>query len=86
MIAIEKPDVVHICLPHYLHAPVAEYALEQGCNVVTEKPMAICFEDAKHMLEAEKKSGKRLFVIMQNRYNNASVKLKEVLQAAHSVR
>ena len=81
MIATEKPDVVHICLPHYLHAPVAEYALEQGCNVVTEKPMAICFEDAKHMLEAEKKSGKRLFVIMQNRYNNASVKLKEVLSS-----
>lgn len=79
MIASEKPDVVHICLPHYLHAPVAMYAMEQGCNVVTEKPMAICFADAKEMLEVEKKSGKRLFVIMQNRYNNASVKLREVL-------
>lgn len=79
MLAAEKPDVVHICLPHYLHAPVAEYALEHGCNVVTEKPMAICYADAQKMLETEKKSEKRLFVIMQNRYNNASVKLKDML-------
>lgn len=81
MLKAEQPDVVHICLPHYLHAPVAEYALTHGCSVVTEKPMAICYEDAAHMLEVEKKSGKRLFVIMQNRYNNASVKLKEVLES-----
>ncbi len=81
MLSEEKPDVVHICLPHYLHAPVAEYALQHGCNVVTEKPMAICCADAQKMLATEKESGKRLFVIMQNRYNNASVKLKEVLDS-----
>ena len=81
MIATEKPDVVHICLPHYMHAPVACYAMEHGCHVVTEKPMAICYADALHMLEVEKTSGKRLFVIMQNRYKNASTKLRAVIDS-----
>ena len=27
MLRQEKPDVLHICTPHYLHVPMAEYAL-----------------------------------------------------------
>lgn len=30
MLEQEKPDVVHICTPHYLHAPLACLAMEQG--------------------------------------------------------
>ena len=32
MIEAVKPDVVHICLPHYLHAPVSMYARRSGIN------------------------------------------------------
>ena len=50
----EKLDVVHICLPHYLHSPVAVRALELGCNVLTEKPMAISMKQAKAEAAARK--------------------------------
>ncbi len=30
MVEKEKPDVVHVCLPHYLHVPVSEYCAAQG--------------------------------------------------------
>ena len=36
MIEKENLDVIHICLPHYLHPIVAIYALEHGVNVMTE--------------------------------------------------
>lgn len=79
MLAAEKPDVVHICLPHYLHAEVANYALKHGFDVVTEKPMATSLADAESMIRTAKDTGRKLCVIMQNRYNRASRVLKELL-------
>jgi predicted dehydrogenase len=69
MLAAGGYDVVHICLPHYLHAPVAIEALSHGYNVLTEKPMATTVKDAEAMLNAEKNANRTLGVIFQNRYN-----------------
>ena len=41
MVAEQKPDVVHNCLPHYLHFPVTRDLVEMGCNVFCEKPIAL---------------------------------------------
>lgn len=41
MLAGEKPDVLHICTPHYLHVPMAVYAMERGVDVLCEKPCAM---------------------------------------------
>ena len=72
-------DVVHICLPHYLHAPVAVEALKRGKNVLTEKPMAICTRDARDMIAAADESAGQLGVIFQNRYNAAVQRLKGIV-------
>ena len=74
-------DVIHIATPHYLHAPMAIYAMEQGKHVLTEKPMAIKYEDALAMNEAARKTGKTLGVIFQNRTNPGSVLIKETLES-----
>lgn len=81
MIDKENLDVVHICTPHYLHPPMAIKALEKGCNVMTEKPMSVKFEDTVAMVEAADKAGKTLGVIFQNRYNPGSVLAKKVLES-----
>lgn len=81
MIKKEKLDVVHICLPHYLHSPVAVRAMELGCHVLTEKPMAISMEQAKAMVDTSKATGKTLGVIFQNRYNAGSVLVKRCLDS-----
>lgn len=81
MIDTEKPDVVHICLPHYLHAPVSAYALEHGCHVLTEKPMAISIPAAQKMLNVAKASNKTLGVIFQNRYNPGSLLIKNTIES-----
>ena len=38
MIKQEKPDVVVIALPHYLHKETAVFAAEHGCHLMLEKP------------------------------------------------
>jgi predicted dehydrogenase len=42
-------DVVHICTPNHLHAPLAELALKAGKHVVCEKPLATTVADARRL-------------------------------------
>jgi len=72
-------DVVHILTPHYLHAPMAIDAANAGKQVLTEKPMAISMEQAHAMVEAGKRNHVTIGVINQNRYNSASVAIKNAL-------
>lgn len=81
MIDKEELDVVHICTPHYMHAPISIYASNAGKQVLTEKPMSISLQDAEAMIKAADDSKTTLGVIFQNRYNNGSMLLKETLQS-----
>jgi len=73
-------DVLHICLPHFLHAPVAIAALSQGYHVLTEKPMATTIADAEKMISTAKESATYLGVIFQNRYSPGAQLIKQTLQ------
>ena len=74
-------DVLHICLPHYLHAPVAIDALTKGFNVLCEKPMATTVEDAEIMISAANANKKTLGVIFQNRYSPGATLIKSSLES-----
>ncbi len=75
-----KPDVVHICTPHYLHAEMVVECLQRDIHVLCEKPICINREQLEAILEAEEKSQAQLGVCHQNRYNVASVWVKEYLK------
>lgn len=45
-------DVVDICTPNYLHAPIAIAAAEAGKIVLCEKPLANTVEEAERMADA----------------------------------
>lgn len=68
MLEREKPDSVHICTPHYLHAPMCVEALKRNINVLCEKPLSINMDQLHAVLEAERASKARLGVCHQNRF------------------
>ncbi len=76
MFAKEKPDAVHLCLPHYLHVPVACDAFRAGINVLSEKPMSIRYEDALEAAVLAERCGLLYGVIFQCRYNTPSMLVK----------
>ncbi len=80
MLSEVRPDTVHICLPHYLHAPVTCDALAMGINVLCEKPLAISEEQLQILQRAVESSDATLGVCHQNRYNSASVAVKNFLK------
>ena len=71
-------DVVHICTPNKSHAEIAIAALESGKHVMCEKPMAKTAADARKMLEAAKRTGKKLTIAYQNRFRPDSQYLKKL--------
>ncbi|MDR7073290.1 Gfo/Idh/MocA family protein [Fictibacillus barbaricus] len=70
-------DVVHVCTPNDSHAEITVAALESGKHVMCEKPMAKTSEEAEKMLEAAKRTGKKLTIGYQNRYRPDSQYLQK---------
>lgn len=69
-------DVVHVCTPNNSHSPITCDAFEAGKHVMCEKPMAATTEDARKMMNAWKKSGKKFTIGYQNRFRQDSQVLK----------
>ncbi|MDQ0924946.1 UDP-N-acetyl-2-amino-2-deoxyglucuronate dehydrogenase [Pseudarthrobacter sp. W1I19] len=73
-----RPDVVHICTPHNQHASIAADCLEQGVNVIVEKPLAHTLAEGRRLVDAASRGKAKIAVCFQNRYNATS-------QAMHSL-
>lgn len=52
----DKPDVVLISLPHHLHCQVTLEALDAGCHVLVEKPIAVSMKEVDEMIAAAEKA------------------------------
>ena len=64
-------DIVHVCTPNREHSFITIDALEAGKDVYCEKPMAKTYAEAKAMLEASKRTGRKLTIGYQNRQTAA---------------
>ncbi len=74
----ESIDSVHICTPHYLHYEMVIKALEAGKKVVCEKPVTMTKEEFYKLLAHDLQ--KKVCVVLQNRYNPCTQKLKEIIE------
>ncbi|MEK4297797.1 Gfo/Idh/MocA family oxidoreductase [Oceanobacillus sp. FSL W8-0428] len=73
-------DVVHVLTPNISHAEISIAALEAGKHVMCEKPMAKTSEEAKQMVEAAHRTGKKLTIGYNNRFRPDSQHLHQVTE------
>ncbi|MED1203692.1 Gfo/Idh/MocA family protein [Heyndrickxia acidicola] len=73
-------DVVHVCTPNESHAEITVHSLEADKHVMCEKPMAKTSKEAREMVEAAKRTGKKLTIGYQNRFRQDSQYLKQFCQ------
>jgi predicted dehydrogenase len=65
LVADPEVDLVDVCTPNHLHAPMSVEALAAGKHVACEKPLAGTLEDAREMRDAARKAkrkGQQTFV------------------------
>jgi predicted dehydrogenase len=68
LVADPAIDVVHICTPNHLHAPLAHAALAAGKHVVCEKPLATTAAEAEALDDAARAAGRVAAVPFVYRY------------------
>ena len=76
-----KLDAVSICTYNRQHAGPAIYALDNGVNVLLEKPMCVTIEEAAEICKAEKRSGKVISIGFQPRFSPNMQMIKKIVQS-----
>src|SRR4051794_33439701 len=74
-------DVVHLCTPNHLHAPLAQAALVAGKHVVCEKPLALDAVEAAALAEAAAASGRVATVPFVYRYHPMALEARARIAA-----
>ncbi|HEY6504444.1 MAG TPA: Gfo/Idh/MocA family oxidoreductase [Chitinophagaceae bacterium] len=79
MLKETKPDYVIVTTVDATHDEFIVKALDMGVNVITEKPMTTDEVKCKRILDAEKRSGKKVVVAFNYRHSVHAMQLKELL-------
>jgi D-apiose dehydrogenase len=79
MIKSARPDVVAVCTPPWLHREQVLLALEHGCHVFCEKPLAVDLSEADDMVRASKQAGRVVVVNNQFPYMNIHLAAKKMI-------
>ncbi len=79
MITKEKPDVVHICTPPQYHAEVTQFAAQNNCNILVEKPMALDAAQAQKMVAAAADNNVKLCVMHNMLYDDVMLKARKII-------
>lgn len=76
-----KVDAVSIVVPTPLHFAVSKDFLQNGIDVLIEKPMTTTLEEAERLIEIAETEGRLIQVGHLERYNPAVMAIEEQIQA-----
>lgn len=80
MLAKEKPELVGIATESGKHASIALDCIEEGCNLIIEKPIALSLKDADRIIQRAEEKGVKVSACHQNRFNKSIQKIREAFE------
>jgi len=78
-----NPDIVSILTPSGFHAQNIIDILNLKKHVIVEKPMCLKISDGKKIINFAKKNKKKVFVVMQNKFNLPVLRLRNDIKKAY---
>ena len=81
MIAECKPDCVIVTTQDSFHDLYICRAMEQGCDVITEKPMTTDAEKCQRILDTQRATGRQCTVTFNYRYSPPRTQVKDLLMS-----
>src|SRR5687767_5409486 len=79
MLAETKLDIVDIVTPSHTHLEIATAALNAGCHVLLEKPMALRIEDCQAIVRLAEERGRSLAVGHELRVSSLWGEIKNII-------
>ena len=76
-----KPQLVAIATESGNHAQIALDALDAGCHLIIEKPIALNLNDADRIIDKAKEKGLTVSACHQNRFNKSIQKIRQAMEA-----
>ncbi len=81
MIKKQKPEALIVTTEDSAHHEVIIKGMEMGCDIITEKPLTIDEDKAQLILDAEKRTGRKIIVTFNYRYPPYRAKMKELIKS-----
>ena len=81
MIAENDITLASIATESGIHAEIALHCIDQGVNVIIEKPMAMSIDDAEEIIRRSEEKGVKVSACHQNRFNVAIQELRRAVEA-----
>ncbi|SDD99602.1 Predicted dehydrogenase [Bhargavaea beijingensis] len=79
MLEREEIDVVCVCTPSGLHAPIAVQVASAKKHLIIEKPIAMTIEDSQQIINTCNFNNVKLAVVHPNRFRTVVRELKKIL-------
>jgi predicted dehydrogenase len=79
LLEVHRPEVVHVLTPPQTHAPLAIQAMDAGCHVLVEKPMAVNLAEAEAMETTARRRGVKLCVDHNHLFDPAVVRARALV-------
>lgn len=80
MLDAEELDVVSVCTPNSYHKAPTVAALEAGCHVLVEKPVATSADEVREMIAARDRSQNLLCVVQNMRFSDEAMAAKRFIE------
>lgn len=81
MLREQKPDVVIVCTPDYLHHEYIVRSLEAGAEVISEKPLTIDANKCQVIFSAIERTGGKVRTTFNMRWTPGVTKVRELIAA-----
>jgi len=81
MLKNENPEIVAICTESGKHGQIALDCLDEGANLIIEKPIALSLEEADAIINKAKEKKLKVSACHQNRFNKSVQKIREAVEA-----
>ncbi len=80
-----KPDIVALTTPAILRTEVIELAVELGCHIISEKPLALTAPEAEHIYNLIKDTGLKHGFAATHLYDPSVAYVRELLTQQHII-
>lgn len=83
MLEESRPDVVHITTPPQSHLAIALQCLDRGCHLFVEKPFTVTTPEARLLLDAAQRAGKKVTVGHDAQFSDVNRRLRNLVQSGY---